>query len=178
MVILDEVHAYDTYMSSYFFKALEWLGAYKVPVVILSATLPVEKREKIVRSYANDEIEEKNVVPNKWQKNKNYPLLTIVDKGEIKQIDNFKKEKGYNIEVKRINIEEDAIIEKVIDDINTGGIAGIIVNTVKRAQKLAQLVPDDIPSIVLHSSFLAPERVRLEKELQKKIGKNGERPES
>ena len=52
VVILDEVHAYDTYMSSYFFKALEWLGAYKVPVVILSATLPVEKREKIVRSYA------------------------------------------------------------------------------------------------------------------------------
>ena len=103
--------------------------------------------------------------------------MEIVDKGEIKQIDNFKKEKGYDIEVKRINIEEDAIIEKVIDDINTGGIAGIIVNTVKRAQKLAQLVPDDIPSIVLHSSFLAPERVRLEKELQKKIGKNGERPE-
>lgn len=177
VVILDEVHAYDTYMSSYFFKALEWLGAYKVPVVILSATLPVEKREKIVRSYTNNEIEEKNVVPNKWQKNKNYPLLTIVDKGEIKQIDKFKKEKGYDIEVKRINIEDDAIIEKVIDDINTGGIAGIIVNTVKRAQKLAQLVPDDIPSIVLHSSFLAPERVRLEKELQKKIGKNGERPE-
>ncbi|MBT8876982.1 hypothetical protein BTH84_09750, partial [Lactobacillus delbrueckii subsp. bulgaricus] len=35
VVIIDEVHAYDMYMQSYLSKALKWLGAYHVPVVIL-----------------------------------------------------------------------------------------------------------------------------------------------
>ena len=43
-VVIDEVHAYDTYMTGLLERLLEWLGALESPVVMLSATLPTGRR--------------------------------------------------------------------------------------------------------------------------------------
>ncbi len=51
VVIIDEVHAYDVYMSQYLEKAIEWMGAYNVPVILLSATLPAQNRERLSKAY-------------------------------------------------------------------------------------------------------------------------------
>ena len=51
VIVIDEVHAYDAYMSQYLYRALRWMGAYNVPVIILSATLPAEVRTALVRHY-------------------------------------------------------------------------------------------------------------------------------
>ena len=51
VVVLDEVHAYDSYMSNYLYMSLEWMGAYNIPVIILSATLPIERRIEMLRAY-------------------------------------------------------------------------------------------------------------------------------
>ncbi|MBN9612059.1 MAG: CRISPR-associated endonuclease Cas3'', partial [Actinobacteria bacterium] len=51
VVVIDEVHAYDTYMGEFLTRAVQWLGAYGVPVVLLSATLPAERRQDLVRAY-------------------------------------------------------------------------------------------------------------------------------
>lgn len=51
VVVIDECHAYDSYMRCYLNRVLGWLGAMGVPVVLLSATLPIDQRHEMLESY-------------------------------------------------------------------------------------------------------------------------------
>lgn len=51
VVVLDEIHSNTAYMNVYMETVLSWLGAYHVPVVMLSATLPQERREAFLKAY-------------------------------------------------------------------------------------------------------------------------------
>ncbi|MEU3568258.1 CRISPR-associated endonuclease Cas3'' [Kitasatospora sp. NPDC036755] len=51
VVVLDEVHAVDVYMSQFLLEGLWWLGQAGVPVVLLSATLPPEQRRSLAAAY-------------------------------------------------------------------------------------------------------------------------------
>ncbi len=184
VVIIDEAHAYDVFMSDYLYKAINWLGAYHVPVVILSATLPKDKRNRLLTAYLKGKYGRKYKKEIKaetgWRETEAYPLLSILDGSEIKQISQFSghtDQDPVTLKVQRLNVDDEELIKAVTAKISAGGIAGMIVNTVKRAQSLAKLVPADIKLMILHSAFLAPDRSIQETELQKLIGKNGKRPE-
>ncbi|WP_371787906.1 CRISPR-associated helicase Cas3' [Streptomyces griseoaurantiacus] len=49
--IVDEAHAYDSYMQVLLGRLLNWLGAYGVPVVLLSATLPASVSDRLIKEY-------------------------------------------------------------------------------------------------------------------------------
>lgn len=51
VVVLDEVHAADVYMSQFLAEGLRWLGQARVPVVLLSATLPPAQRRVLTEAY-------------------------------------------------------------------------------------------------------------------------------
>ncbi|WP_223602436.1 CRISPR-associated helicase Cas3' [Lentilactobacillus otakiensis] len=117
--------------------------------------------------------------PKNWQESEAYPLVSIVDGTELKQVTKFEgnsDQKPFHIQVKRINPDNNQLIQAVLAKISEGGVAGIIVNTVKRAQALAKLVPKGVELMMLHSAFLAPAREVQEEKLQKAIGKRGQRP--
>lgn len=178
VVVIDEVHAYDAYMSQYLLEAIKWMGAYGVPVVILSATLPSKQRENILRHYmAGMGIKWRDIENANQLKTDAYPLITYSDGSEIHQVKTFEEQSHKDIHV--IRLQEEKLIETVTDALKDGGIVGVIVNTVKRAQELARHFSDKFGADkvdLLHSSFIATERIRKEKELLQQIGKGVTRP--
>lgn len=180
VIIIDEVHAYDTYMQQYLEEALRWMGAYGAPVILVSATLPPEKRESLIKSYLGDEgdiVLSEETRKIMWSVD-SYPLITYSDGEDIKTQTDFTKNEKKQINVKRL--EEDELLGAVSTLLNDGGVLGIIVNTVKRAQELCRKCKSEFGDEVvelLHSSFIATDRVDKESNLVKMIGKNGMRPE-
>jgi CRISPR-associated endonuclease/helicase Cas3 len=51
VVVVDEVHAYDVYMTTIIERLLEWLAALDCTVVLLSATLPRARREILAEAF-------------------------------------------------------------------------------------------------------------------------------
>lgn len=184
VVVIDEVHAYDSYMNQYLVKALIWLGTYHVPVVVLSATLPKAKRNTLLKAYLRGKYGRNYlqglVAPDGWQETQAYPLLSLLDGRQLKQVTTFpgqSDQRATNVQVQRLAATDEELMAHVAAKISDGGVAGIIVNTVKRAQSLAALVPADIKLMVLHSAFLATDRMAQETALQAAIGKHGKRPD-
>jgi CRISPR-associated endonuclease/helicase Cas3 len=195
VVVLDECHAYDAYMSQYLYKVLNWLGAYGVPVIVLSATLPGEKRQQLIEAYLNKERsslpeydpifdKEKPEIPPLplWATTLGYPIITYTDGSNIEDVcqkDVTGKQRSLNVKLDTLSTDEE-IISKLDDLLSEGGCAGLIVNTVKRAQKIAHALSQHFGEEqvhLLHSRFLAVDRAQKEKELFARLGATGERPQ-
>ena len=166
VVIIDEVHAYDAYMNQYLERALRWLGAYCTPVILLSATLPSKRRMSLIRAYLG-----KKKSDECFEKNMAYPLLTWTDNGEIKQ-----ESLPYSGQQKAARIRrcrDEDVSHIVRDAVNTGGCVGIIMNTVRRAQSVAELIRSEITDNVLlyHSQYIMPDRGEKEKKILKRTGR-------
>ena len=159
-VIIDEVHTYDAYMQSYLQKALKWLGEYHVPVIALSATLTHKIRQSLISSYLQKDVE----LPT----NLAYPLLTYTENSIVKQQSNFAKSQSKAVTIKSFTSDTPQEIAQKADAlVNQGGICGIIVNSIARAQDIAKKIK--APKILLHSSFLAQDRSNIEERILKTI---------
>ena len=168
VVIIDECHAYDTYMNCYLDRALEWLGWYKVPVILLSATLPARRRAELIEAY-----QKKKAAPDApWKTSCGYPLLTWTDGAEVKQTTIPLDAPGRAVQV--VPLTEPELPKWLCRKLAEGGCAGVIVNTVKKAQKIAQLLREGLPEKevqLFHAQFLMPDRAVREKQLMERIGK-------
>ena len=176
VVIIDEVHAYDAYMGQYLYMVLQWLGAYKVPTIILSATLPIERRKDLMKYYLKGRgIKEKDIGNFDFLKAESYPLLTFSKGSEVESFSDFQEEKEKKVTL--YQLDEENLVDTVKSLSKNGAVIGIIVNTVGRAQRITKDLLEAFPEEVhlLHSRFIDTDRIKKEKELLKKIGKNAER---
>lgn len=180
VVVLDEVHAYDAYMSVYLLEAIEWMAAYGVPMIILSATLPAERRMAMIEAYLKGRgLKKKEIAREAKDFSLDaYPLITYTDGDLPLQFSAFSPGKEKMVRVAPLS--EGALYDEVESLLKDGGVLGIVVNTVKRAQTigrhLAERYGKDRVS-VLHSAFVATDRANKERELMDAIGKGGTRPD-
>lgn len=179
VIVIDEVHAYDAYMNQYLEGALRWAGAYEIPVIILSATLPGQTRMKLTEAYMRGQGYKWRGVEKleDWGTTTNYPLITYSDGNEVRQERDFKSSDNKRVFIQ--SLDEEQLIDKLEEQLSEGGVAGIVVNTVKKSQELAEKLKEkfgDEQVDLLHSSFIATDRVKKENQLLAEIGKGADRP--
>lgn len=131
VVVIDECHAYDAYMNCYLDRALTWLGRYKVPVILLSATLPAKRRVELVMAYLNG----RTAQDGPWQTCRGYPLLTWTDGKRVEQTTIPLETEPRRVET--FPLTEEQLTDTLRSALREGGCAGVIVNTVKKAQAIA-----------------------------------------
>jgi CRISPR-associated endonuclease/helicase Cas3 len=180
VVVIDEVHAYDTYMSALLERLLAWLRSIGTSVVMLSATLPRSRRAALVKAFA-PECELPPATPA-------YPCLTVVDRGATRTLAfaAFAPEKRIRLEP--VPPSPAALAVWIRDHISSGGCAAIVCNTVGRAQEVFEACRRSMPEVagdgapvvdLLHSRFPFEEREAREQRTLRRFGKPGEaqRPE-
>lgn len=150
-------------------RALTWLGRYKVPVILLSATLPAKRRVELVRAYLNG----RTAPDGLWQTCRGYPLLTWTDGKQVEQVTIPLETEPRRVET--FPLTEEQLTDTLRSALQEGGCAGVIVNTVKKAQAIAARLRAELPEfevVVFHAQFLMPDRAAKEEALMKRIGKH------
>jgi len=167
-VIIDEVHAYDAYMSTLLGRLLEWLGALGSPVVILSATLPKHRRTELIDSYlrglgdgrpsnsrpsvgspdiSKGSGDAPDDTPSDDRPTHNediYPRISYAFEG-MPANEHFRiarlETAAQNVRTIALEfLDEETLIGHLTTKLGGGGCAAIICNTVRRAQELYDLL--------------------------------------
>lgn len=170
VVIIDECHAYDEYMGSYLSRALSWLGALKVPVVVMSATLPPKRREEMMCAYAGRRLDPRIA------EEESYPMVTCVTGDGTFRGTSDASGRGRTVSIRRLRMED--VVAEVGRRLSDGGYAGIIVNTVGHAQSLygsLKTAYSDDEIVILHSAYTASDRSEREKKLIETMKRGGDR---
>lgn len=174
VVVFDEVHAADTYMREYLKRALMWLGAYQTPVVLMSATLPPDQRDEYIAAYAWGRGDRDPGITDRLD---TYPRLTCYD-GALSDRPVAPKAASTVIRLERMADSPETVRDLLRTMLADGGVAGVICNTVARAQDTYRVLGAEFgqDAILLHSRFIAPDRAQRERHLVSKLGRRGERP--
>ena len=169
VVVLDEIHAYDTYMRAILEHLLAWLGALGCKVVLLSATLPQGGRQALVRAYGAVPPDEgaPHDVP--------YPQLVWAAPGRAAAVVAHPVGTEFERRVAVECIEADdstaAGVAWTMAAAARGGCVAWIRNTVREAQEAhAALVAAGVPAVLLHARFTRADRNAKEEALIDALG--------
>ena len=170
VLLVDEVHAYDSYMQKLLDALLEMHARQGGSVILLSATLPQTMRENLVEAFhcgLGDETPE--------IRSDAYPLAThSPTAGECEKHIDTREEAKRTVMVKQLDAEY-AIAEHIHQAVSNGQCVCWIRNTVKAAREshrtLAQSQWMNKNHLHLfHSRFAMVDRIKIEEKTLKRFG--------
>lgn len=119
-VVLNKVHAYDTYMSTLTARLLAWLGALGCSVVLLSATLPAARRRAMLRVWTHAEPPTETA---------SYPRITVADVRGVGSA-SFATDPSRRMSVRVEWIAPERLGTHLAEAVPSGARAAVIGNTV------------------------------------------------
>ena len=186
-VIVDEVHAYDSYMITLLERLLEWLAALGSSVVLLSATLPGGRREQLLAAYTRGMGGEPEVAPSVA-----YPRISWVSRGTepgartVRVSDRGRKEVSLEWTDGTLPQRDGAefpLRELLQSALRHGGCAAIVCNTVRRAQEVYLALQSHFDGVcddgepeldLLHSRYPFGDRETREQRALARFGRPGD----
>lgn len=167
VIVLDEIHAYDMYTSTLIESLIEWFFALDSSVILMSATLPKNKKDSLLRSFGANAMNYAE-----------YPRITYLEKGETNSHSiAIPKNPDRKVEIQLkpapTNINDLAIL--LSEFVANGGCAVCIVNTVQRAQDIYTFLTEsksDIELFLFHARFPAEDRKLKENDTLTNFGKD------
>ncbi|MFB7411471.1 CRISPR-associated endonuclease Cas3'' [Streptomyces sp. NPDC056202] len=188
VVILDEVHACDVYMSQFLKEALYWLGQARVPVLLLSATLPPAQRAELADAYMSGA----NGGPCELvlPAHGGYPNVTAVWPGMQAAIVAHAPAWRDDLPV-RVKVlpeppvrgtgagsgpqgerQELPVIDLLTRELRDGGVALVLRNTVNRAQRAYRALASAFPGdrVILHGRLTTSARADRTERLLDQLG--------
>jgi CRISPR-associated endonuclease/helicase Cas3 len=170
VLILDEIHSFDAYMYGLIEKVLKGQHEAYSSVISLSATLPIHLKRQLLDSYQGEANSDA------------YPLITHVDlQGQTTSYE-IKESPEEKIIQNKVWISSDQIPDKqqcrqLIDWAEAGAMVGVICNTVHDAQLIYSMLVEqtDIDIDLFHARYTIEDRLRIEKYVLNKFGKDASR---
>lgn len=181
VLIIDEVHAYDAYMYALMDKVLRQQNAVGGSAILLSATLPLPLRQRLLQSWDAD--------TKKLSAGNDYPLITQVQGGEVNlhplpdsEVSRLAEEETpRRVEISWLETDnmlpDEAMEQCITDAADTGANVVIICNLVADAQQLyARLCGRiDKPVLLFHSRYRFKDRQSMQEQVMRYWGKNESR---
>ncbi len=176
VVVLDEIHAYDAYMSVVLERLVEWLGALGTSVILLSATLPAERRMLFEQAFARG-ARFLPVAPTAGSQSSAYPLVSVTSEAG-RGVHSLQEEPpGYVLEVERVMTDdpESTLLPKLVELAQHGRVAWIR-NTVSEAQQAWEdACALGAKPILFHARMRPRDRAAVEKQVLQGYGRDGNR---
>ena len=171
VLILDEIHAYDTYMQTIIERLLKWCRALDVPVILLSATLPKAKKLSLLKAAG---------ARTESEPSSSYPLITeIKDDGTVVEhpVGRVHMRRSYSVELRPYMTDAEKTAELAKQCVEDGGCLCVLSNTVDRAQKIYRSLREICPDTeiyLFHARFPAERRNEIERTVVERFGKKYE----
>ena len=170
VLIIDEVHAYDSYMITLLGEVLKAQQASGGSAVLLSATLSRTQRERLVSYWSN------GTIPGK---DNTYPLLTFANDNSVYefQIDEIPAKKNVQCSLKKREylLPNNLDLQEILNAANKGAKVVVICNLVADAQKVyAELISqsNQIQVDLFHARFTFSDRQSKEIGVLENYGEN------
>ena len=187
VVVIDEAHASDSYMNVFLDRVLGWLGAYGVPVIVLSATLPGGRRAELLAAYAPAPTRSgrRRQLDTRFTEvtgHLGYPVITTLasgsDRAEIHAVARGSDRPSAVVAITSMRGDDHAVRGQLGALLGGGGCALVLRNTVKAAQRTASFLAETslAPVTLCHSQFMAVDRLQLDRSLLEQFGPEGTRP--
>ena len=170
VLVLDEVHAFDAYMSREIETLLEFQAALGGSAVLLSATLPQRQRDVLAAAFRRGL---GGSIPSPVSGDAPYPLVTVVSKaGTMLERPATRDDRTRSVAVRRIETAQEAVAHIAAVAAKHGCVAWIrnSVDDAIEAVDMVRAYDSTIEPVLLHARFAMGDRLEIEDKVRTTLG--------